>query len=73
MIKPEIMEAFIQCIDGHVPRYTGGLKSNHVVRRKALLLVKSVEKVLEHLCEHGLESITVQELYNEISGQAHFG
>lgn len=74
MIRRDIMECFIQCVDGNTSgKYIGSNKSNHQVRREALLLVKSVEGVLERLCEFDLDTMTVQELYNEISGQAHLG
>lgn len=74
MIRQDIMEAFIQCVDGNMSgKYIDSHKSNHQVRREALLLAKSVEGVLERLCEMDLETLTVQELYNEISGQAHLG
>lgn len=74
MIRKEIMDAFIQCVDGNTDSsFIMKTKSDNRVRREALLLAKSVEGFLERLCEMDLESLTVQELYNEISGQAHLG
>ena len=68
-----IKDAFQQAVDADTTAWKTAIKTDRQIRRDANLLMKSLEPVLEHLCEHGFETMTIQELYNEISGQAHLG
>lgn len=51
----------------------GREKTQSSINRDALMLMKQVESVLEYMLEQDFDDMTLQELYNEISGQAHFG
>ena len=68
-----IRECFHQAVDGNAQDYGSKQKTDRQVHADALIRMKNVESVLEFLLEAGFEDMTLQELYNEISGQAHLG
>lgn len=68
-----VRDALELAVQGSANDYGTAQKSSRRIRRDATILMKSIEPVLENLCNHGLEDMTIQELYEEISGQAHLG